>query len=399
MGPGGPSRLPIIAITLAIAATGPAPGVAQDRGPAATTAAELQAAIDRLGDLDYDARSSASRTVRRAPAAQAVPALLDAVAGHRDGYVRFRALVLLAGFNDPRAEGAMAQSLTDPNDRLREVAYAYFEQHPSAAHATHLLPALDKELSEFVRPRLVRALAAHARLLPAVSERLRSETMRGEDFFRGAVIEALGEHKAAYALAELTTVAGLEGPLQDDAVLAIGRIGDKRSLPVLAGLQRTAPRETQPSIAAAICMLGVNCGTHLGYLSDTLRFADENPGFQDLLRQAAVSLAAVALTTASNEPLGALLEVGGPSQDPARAPIALALATVAIRSPAFMCGYLESLSPREEAVDLIRDGFDMLEEDYGEEQFFVAVRRRYWSAPEGSAARQSGELLIQRLGF
>jgi hypothetical protein len=223
--------------------------------------------------------------------------------------------------------------------------------------------------------------------------------MRSEDFFRGAVIEALGEHKAAYALAELTTVAGLEGPLQDDAVLAIGRIGDKRSLPVLAGLQRTAPRETQPSIAAAICMLGVNCGTHLGYLSDTLRFADENPGFQDLLRQAAVSLAAVALTTASNEPLGALLEVGGPSQDPARAPIALALATVAIRNPAFMCGYLESLSPREEAVDLIRDGFDMLEEDYGEEQFFVAVRRRYWSAPEGSAARQSGELLIQRLGF
>ena len=49
-------------------------------------------------------------------------------------------------------------------------------------------------------------------------------------------------------------VARLDGPLQDDAVLAIGRIGDKRGLLVLADLQR-APRNLQPSIAAAICLL------------------------------------------------------------------------------------------------------------------------------------------------
>jgi HEAT repeat protein len=375
------------------------PSAAQDRGPSPTTATELASAIDRLGNLDYPTRSSASRTVRRAPPAQAVPALLEAVAGHRDGYVRFRALVLLAGFNDPRATGAMDQSLSDPNDRLREVAYAFFEQHPDKARGPRLVAALDKELSEFVRPRLVRALAAHAAPLTTIATRLKAEAMRGEDFFRGAVIEALGEYKAAYALPELTQVAGLEGPLQDDAVLAIGKIGDQRSLPTLADLQRTAPRETQPAIAAAICMLGINCDAHLGFLNETLRFAGKNPGFQDLFRNTAGSLGTAGVVTGKDEPLRALIEAGSTAQDPARAPIALALATVAIRSPAFMCGYLERLPQPEGAVDLIRDGFDMLEEDYGEEQFFVTVRRRYWAAAEGSPARKAAELLIRRLEF
>ena len=39
-----------------------------------------KAAIDKLGDLDYDMRTTASRTVRRTATAQAVPALLQAVA-------------------------------------------------------------------------------------------------------------------------------------------------------------------------------------------------------------------------------------------------------------------------------------------------------------------------------
>src|SRR3712207_7277512 len=45
---------------------------------------------------------SAARTVRRAPSAQAVPALLQAVREHGDGFIRFRALALLTGFTDPR---------------------------------------------------------------------------------------------------------------------------------------------------------------------------------------------------------------------------------------------------------------------------------------------------------
>src|SRR5436853_3173286 len=101
--------------------------------PQNTTAAQLQAAIDKLGSLDYATRTNASRVVRRTAAAQAVPALLQAMGEHADGYVRYRALVLLTGFNDPRTEDAMRQSLTSPNDRLRAVAYSYFEREPRAA--------------------------------------------------------------------------------------------------------------------------------------------------------------------------------------------------------------------------------------------------------------------------
>src|SRR5206468_11081619 len=128
--------------------------------PQSISPAALQAAIDKLGDLDYDSRTKAARTVRRTPGSQAVPALLRAVAEHADGYVRYRALVILTGFNDPRTKDAMRESRTSPNDRLRTVAYGFFEHHPDRAMIPELLLALDQEQGEFVRPALVRALAA-----------------------------------------------------------------------------------------------------------------------------------------------------------------------------------------------------------------------------------------------
>ena len=68
----------------------------------------------------------------------------------------------------------------------------------------------------------------------------------------------------------LIEIAKLEGPLQDDAAMAIGKIGDKNALGVLAALQQSAPKETQPAIAAAICLMGTNCSSHIGYLEKTL---------------------------------------------------------------------------------------------------------------------------------
>ena len=104
---------------------------AQTAGPASQVSpAQVSAAIDKLGTLEFPVRMEAARTARRAAAAVAVPALTDAAIGHKDGYVRFRALVLLSGFNDPRTREVMARVLADPNDRLRAVAYAYFEHHP-----------------------------------------------------------------------------------------------------------------------------------------------------------------------------------------------------------------------------------------------------------------------------
>ena len=118
---------------------------------------------------------------------------------------------------------------------------------------------------------------------------------KGQDFFRSAVIEALGDYKGAYALANLTEVAKLDGPLQDDAVLALGKIGDKASLALLAGLQRTAPRAVQPTIAAAICLLGVNCSSHLNYLDEIAALRrSRTPGSRTCSRAAASGLGAVA---------------------------------------------------------------------------------------------------------
>src|SRR5262249_22723923 len=154
----------------------------------------------------------------RTPANQAVPALIQAVRAHPDGYVKYRSLVLLTGFNDPGTTAVMREELANANDRLRTVAYEYFEHHPDPSMIPDLLASLEKADAELVRRALVRALAALGSD-PRVSAALIRETGRGEDFFRSAVIEALGDYKATYAIDPLTAVSKQDGPLLDDAVL------------------------------------------------------------------------------------------------------------------------------------------------------------------------------------
>lgn len=365
--------------------------------PAAVAPAAFTAAVDALGNLDYATRSAAARTIRRTPATQAIPRLTAAVAGHQDGYVRFRALVLLTGFNDPKTVDVVREAQINPNDRLRTVAYNFYEHAPDRSRLPVLLGALDTEVAEFVRPSLIRALAAMGDDT-RVQQALLREVDRGEDFFRSAVIEALGDFKARYAYDALTRIAKLDGPLQDDAALALGKIGDPRGVETLAGLQQSAPRVRQPSVAAAICLLGSNCASHERYLVETLTFADRNPGFQELLRGAAAGLGALALGGRS-EALTALFDVGIPSRDPTRSPVALAVATVALRQPSTI---LERLSARPDipaATALLAEGFDMLDEDFEKERFFALVRRTYWNAPEGSPARDLTQTLIGKLDF
>ena len=50
-------------------------------------------------------------------------------------------------------------------------------------------------------------------------------------------------------------------------------------------------------------------------------------------------------------------------------------------------------------LELLREAFDMLEEDFEEERFFVFVRRSYWQAPAGSSTRKAADALIQKLEF
>jgi HEAT repeat protein len=364
---------------------------------APVTAEQVRAAIDTLGSIDFPVRSASGRTIRRADAPIAVPALLQAIRQHKDEYVRFRALVILSGFNDPRTRDVMAAAISDKNDRLRTVAYGYFERNPDPAIAPRLLEALKLEESEFVRPALTRALAAHGDD-PKVRQTVEGLVMKGQAFFRSVVIEALGDHRGAYALKPIIEVAKIDGPLQDDAALALGKIGDKSALPVLASLQRTAPRESQPSVAASICLLGVNCASHQSFIVESLRFSIANIGFQSLVRSSAGGLAQLAIA-GREEAAVELITQGGPTQDPVRAPIALAVGTIALRNTPLLLKVLERPSLREIGVELLREAFDMLEEDFEEERFFATVRRAYWQAPAGSPARTVSDTLVRKLDF
>ena len=374
-----------------------APKAAAPEAQGPVTAEQLRTAINNLSSIDYAVRSPAARIVRRAEPATAIPALTQAVKAHADQYVRYRALVILSGFNDPRTRDLMVSAIADKNDRLRTVAYAYFEGNPDKTVVPRLLEALNSEESEFVRPALTRALAAHADD-PKVRQTMEKLVMQGQAFFRSVVIEALGDHRAAYALKPLLEVAKVDGPLQDDAALALGKIGDKTALPVLAGLQRTAPRESQPGIAAAICLLGVNCASHQPYIVDSLRFSIANIGFQSLVRSAASGLSVLAVA-GREDAATELIALGGPTQDPVRAPIALSIGTLALRNTPLLMKMLAQDVLREPGVELLREAFDMLEEDFEEERFFATVRRTYWQSAAGSPERTVADTLIRKLEF
>lgn len=390
------TRLPVLLLTLLLAV----PGVRAQEGSTQTrqvNPADLRQAIDRLSTIEFPVRMEAARTIRRAPAADAVPALADAALKHSDGYVRYRSLILLAGFNDPRTKDVMLRMLNETHDRLRAVGHTFFEYNQDPAVLPRLLAALPQEEGEFVRPALTRTLAAYADD-PRARQAILPLVTKGQDFFRSVVIEAIGDYKGTYAFDAINAVAKLDGPLQDDAVLALGKLGDKRAVETLAGLQKTAPRHIQPSIAASICLIGVNCASHRGYLEESLKFSTANPGFQELLRASAGGLAALAVA-GDTAALDTLVQVGGPSRDPARAAIALAIGTVALRNTTAVLEFVATKDDPAPALELLREAFDMLDEDYMEERFFVAIRRIYWQAAAGSPQRRAAEALIRKLEF
>ena len=51
------------------------------------------------------------------------------------------------------------------------------------------------------------------------------------------------------------------------------------------------------------------------------------------------------------------------------------------------------------AIRLLAEGFDLLDEDLGKEQFFTHVRRAYWEAPEGAPMRGLMQSLMETLDF
>jgi hypothetical protein len=154
----------------------------------------------------------------------------------------------------------------------------------------------------------------------------------------------------------------------------------------------------QPTIAAAICLAGRNCESHRGFLVETVKFGASQIGYQELVRSAAGGLGALA-ERADRHAFQALVDAGIPAQDPARAPLALALGRVAVRNPSFVLDALGQAADLDGTVLLLRDAFDMLEEDFDEERFFVTVRRAFWQAGADSETRRIANKLIAVLEF
>jgi hypothetical protein len=377
---------------LALLAAGPiAPSPAPQASPLVT-------AIGRLGAFDFPVRTEAARLVRRAPAASSSPLLQDAVRRHPDEYVRFRAFVLLAGIDPAAADRVAGEVLADRNDRVRTVAYQWFEHHPRPDILPQLLKALPSEQSEFVRPALTRAIAA-AEPDPRVQAALGPLVMRGEDLFRGSVIAALGDYHGRHALADITTVAELDGPLQDDAITALGRLGDASSRAVLGRLQQQVQRDMQPTVSAALCLLGIDCDARLAYLTSTLAFAAGSEDYQPLLRGTVHALGVLAVA-GKTQALTALVDEGLKRGESARAPIALGLGLVALRNPTLVIGEFAGRKDIGGPAGLLRDAFDMLsDEDFEEERFATALRQALSRSPTGSAQRRVAEALLTELEY
>lgn len=358
---------------------------------------DVQAAIGNLGNFDFDVRTRAARSVRRVPAATIVPALEDAARRHADEYVRFRALVLLSGLDTAATTRVALDLMGDRNDRLRTVAYQWFERHPRADVLPRLLAALPREESPYVRPALTRALAAYPDA-PEARDVLRPLVLRGEDQFRSSVITALGEHRGAFALKEITAVADLDGPLRDDAVAALGQIGDPGSRLFVAGLQKSGPPELQPTVSAALCLLQIDCAARLKYIIDTTRFAIGSPDQQALLRSGAHGLAMLALA-GHDGAFPALVDATLASVGAARDELTLTVGMVVLRRPSLALATFEARHADRTLGELYRDSFDMLSEDFEEEAFGAEVRRALYAAPAGSSRREAAQTLLDILEF
>jgi HEAT repeat protein len=354
---------------------------------------DLKQNIANLSSLDFPVRMQAARLIRRTPEAQAVPALVEAARRHSDEFVRYRALVLLTAFNDRGTRDLMRELIRERNDRVREVAYKWLERNPDPQLTTQLLTSLQTEESEFVRPALVGALAALGSD-PTVQQALIKEIPRGLDFFRSAVIDALGRHRAVYAVDGIAATSRLEGPLQDDALLALGRIGGTRAAAALKEFTGGTTEATQ-MLWAVRCLLGESCAEHVTALVVAASSDESRPRE----RQGAIE-ALEALAQGRNEAaLAGLIRLE--KQKELRERIAVAVGSVALRQPDWIVERIGAVdeATRESVITMLKDGFDSLEEDYDEEQFFAALRAGYWRAADGSAGRSLAATLIQRLEF
>ena len=208
------------------------------------------------------------------------------------------------------------------------------------------------------------------------------------------MIEAWAAIAPLYAVDGIAATSKLEGPLQDDALLALGRIGGTRASTAIAEFSGGTAEAAQ-MIRGVRCLIGEMCAQQIAAL---VAAASSEEGRPSTIRGAIDALEAVAQSR--NE--AALSALFGLAKNSAlRESVAVAFASVALRQPDWAVERLNAADgpTRESAITMLKDGFDSLEEDFAEEQFFASVRAGYWRAADGSAGRSLASTLIQRLEF
>jgi hypothetical protein len=165
-----------------------------------------------------------------------------------------------------------------------------------------------------------------------------------------------------------------------------------------AALARVAnPRgDLALTVRGAQCLLGDRCDAAIKQLVDS---AGATGASAPVIRAAVTALSAIAATRndAATAALVGLAARGTAVRDHVR----LGFATVAVRNPDHVIGWIGMASDpvQTAATQLLKEGFEDLEDDFGEEQFFAAARAAYWKAGEGTSGRALAATLIQALDF
>ena len=357
------------------AAAPSAPPAAQPRGRRSRRSSSRPPSTGSAPRLSRS-RMAAARTVRRAPRrASRCRRCSQAVAEHADGYVRFRALVLLSGFNDPRTRDVMVAALARPE---RSPARGRLRATSSTTRIRSVVPRLLEALDKRgVRVRASRADARARRARRATracADAMDGLVMQGQDFFRSAVIEALGDYKARVRAAERSPRSpSSRVRCRTMRCWRSGRSATRRRSPMLAGLaaHRAARRRSRRSRPPSACSASTARRTQR---TSPRRCASRSPtpGFQELLRASASGLAALAVAGQRGGARDARSSRAcRPATRRARRSRSR-IGTVALRNTPLVLKVLEDApDPRRRRSLLLRDAFDMLEEDFEEERFFV----------------------------
>jgi hypothetical protein len=143
-------------------------------------------------------------------------------------------------------------------------------------------------------------------------------------------------------------------------------------------------------------MLGDTCAPRIEWLTMTARSSSVRP---EAIRAAVAALGAIAHQDAAAR--AALLDLAQDTPERVTHEVALALSGIALRRPNDVLMWLSAApeGERSKVIDLLRDGFESLEEDFAEEQFFATVRAAYWKEAEGSSTRTVVAGLIEKLEF